>query len=310
MASQGGAIENSGNLTITNCVFSNNVAQDNPSLDPQLDSAGGAIVNLDGATLVVTGSTFTGNEAKGVATSSNNANAYGGAIENAAGATFNGTNDTFDANSAVGGAGGGGFGGAIDNAGTATFVNSTIEENSIASGSGTSPTPSAGAGINNQAGGTLAISNTIVSYNKGGNDLANSGTVTGPDIVGLPVTNPAGDADHADGDPVRRATTGASVNNVWTISSGQGQQVIAGQDLVFNGSDPIVLPSALISAATTLTVNVAFSTTRRWRDPRLPGRSDRHRSGQLRAGPVRRHRRLSPRWDQRIRHVPVLRAGQ
>ena len=51
------------------------------------------------------------------------------------------------------------------------------------------------------------------------------------------------------------------MNNVWTISSGPGQQVIAGQDLVFNGSDPIALPSGLISAATTLTVNVAFSTT-------------------------------------------------
>ena len=173
-------------------MFSNNVAQDNPSLNPNLDSAGGAIVNLKGATLVVTGSTFSGNKAIGVASSSNNANAYGGAIENVAGATFNGTNDTFYANSAVGGPGGGGFGGAIDNAGTATFVTSTIEENSIASGSGTSPTPSAGAGINNQAGDTLAIINSIVSYNKGGNDLANSGTVTGPDIVGLPATNPAG----------------------------------------------------------------------------------------------------------------------
>ena len=41
LGSQGGAIANSGNLTITNCVFSNNIAQDNPSLDPNLDSAGG-----------------------------------------------------------------------------------------------------------------------------------------------------------------------------------------------------------------------------------------------------------------------------
>ena len=123
--------------------------------------------------MVVTGTTFSGNKAKGVASSSNNANAYGGAIENAAGATFNATNDTFDANSAVGGAGGSGFGGAVDNAGTATFVNSTIEENSIASGSGTPPTPSAGAGINNQAGGTLAVTSTILGDNTGGNNLAN-----------------------------------------------------------------------------------------------------------------------------------------
>jgi len=262
LASQGGAIENSGNLTITDCVFSNNVAQDNPSLDPKVDSSGGAVFNLDGATLVVTGSTFAGNEAKGVASSSNNANAYGGAIENAAGATFNGTSDTFDANSAVGGARGGGFGGAIDNAGTATLVNSTIEENSIASGSGTAPAPSAGAGINNQAGDTLAIINSIVSYNKGGNDLANSGTVIGPDIVGLPTTNPAGAPITLTGiPPGAGATTGTSVNNVWTISSGPGQEVVAGQNLVFNGSDPIALPEGLIQNATTLTVDVTFQTT-------------------------------------------------
>ena len=162
----------------------------------------------------------------------------------------------------VGGLGGGGFGGAIDNAGTATFVDSTIEENSIASGSGSSPTPSAGAGINNQAGGTLAISNSIVSYNKGGDDLANSGTAIGPDIVGLPVTNPAGAPITLTGiSSDARATTGTGANTIWTISSGTGQQVIAAQHLVFNGSDPITLPSALVSGATSLTVNISFSTT-------------------------------------------------
>jgi hypothetical protein len=262
LGSQGGAIESSGNVTITNCVFSNNLAQDNPSLDPNVDSAGGAIVNLKGATLIVSGSTFTGNEAKGVATSSNNANAYGGAIENVAGATLSGSNDSFGTNSAVGGTGGGGFGGAIDNAGAAAFVNSTIETNSIASGPGTAPTPSAGAGINNEAGGSLAISNTIVSYNKGGSDLANSGTATGPDIVGLPTTNPAATAITLTGIPSSAgATIGASVNNVWTISAGPGLAVVSGTNLVLNGSDPIALPSGLIQNATTLTVTVTFSTT-------------------------------------------------
>ncbi len=264
LGSQGGAIANSGNLTIADCAFSNNVAQDNPSLNPGLDGAGGAIVNLKGASLIVTGTTFSGNKAIGVASSGNNADAYGGAIENVAGATFNDTDDTFYANSVVGGPGGGGFGGAIDNAGTATFVDSTIEENSIASGSGSSPTPSAGAGINNQVGSTLAIRDSIVSYNKGGNDLANasSGTVAGPDIVGLPVTNPAGTPITLTGIPSDAGgATGAGANTLWTISSGTGQQVIAGQDLVFDGSDPITLPSGLISTATALTVNIFFSTT-------------------------------------------------
>ena len=258
LAAQGGAIANSGNLTISNGTFSNNLAQNNPSLYPNLNSAGGAILNLTGATLVVTGSTFNGNEAKGVAGSGNNASGYGGAIENTAGATFIGTSDTFDANSAIGGTGGGGFGGAIDNAGTATVVDSTILENSVAKGAGTPPTPSTGAGINNQAGGTLAISNTIESYDTGGNDLTSAGTVSGPDIVGLPTTGPAGAPITLTG---ISAGAGTGANNVWTISSGPGEQVIAGQDLAFTGSNPIALPSGLISAATTLTVNVAFSTT-------------------------------------------------
>ena len=261
LAVQGGAIENSGNLAISNCTFSNNVAQNNPSLYPNVDSAGGAIANLAGATLLVTGSTFTGNEAKGVSASGNNANAVGGAIENAAGTTLSGTSDTFDANSAVGGASGGGFGGAIDNAGTATFVNSTIEQNSIASGSGTPPA-FLGAGINNEAGGTLAITNTIVSSNTGGNDLANAGTVTGPDIIGLPTINPAAAPVTLTGLSSNDSTSSSSgANDLWTISSGPGQQIVTGQDLVLNGSNPILLPSSLISAATTLTVNVAFSTT-------------------------------------------------
>ena len=260
LAGQGGAISNSGNLTIINCVFNNNVAKENPSLYPNLNSSGGAILNLAGASLAVTGSTFSGNQAIGVAGSGNNASGSGGAIENAAGATFTGTSDTFDANSSMGGTGGGGFGGAIDNAGTATFGNSTIEENSIANGAGTPPTRSAGAGINNQAGGTLSISNTIVSYDMGGNDLANAGTVTGPDIVGLPTTGPAA----APINLTAIATAGGTgVNNVWTISSGAGQEVIAGGNLVFNGANPIALPSGLISGATSLTVNVAFSTTAR-----------------------------------------------
>ncbi|MHB1560453.1 MAG: LamG-like jellyroll fold domain-containing protein [Isosphaeraceae bacterium] len=264
LGSQGGAIANDGNLTITDSAFNNNVAQDNPSLEPTLDSAGGAIINRKGATLIVTGTTFLGNEAKGVATSQNDGNAYGGAIENVAGATFNGTNDTFYGNSAVGGAGGEGFGGAVDNAGTASLVDSTVEENSIANGTGTPATPSAGAGLNNQAGATSAIISTILSYNHGGDNLANasSGTVTGPEIVGLPVTNPAGSTITLTGYPSGAGeTAGAGANNVWTISTGTGQEVVAASNLVFNGSNSISLPSGLISSATNLGVDVSFSTT-------------------------------------------------
>ncbi len=86
--------------------------------------------------------------------------------------------------------------------------------------------------------------------------------MTGPDIVGLPTTNPAGATITLTGvPPGTGAATGTTVNNVWTISSGPGQQVVAGENLVLNGSDPIVLPEGLIQTAATLTVDVTFQTT-------------------------------------------------
>ncbi len=103
LGSQGGAIYNGGSLTVTNSVFNADTAMNNPSLNPTLDSAGGAIYNASAADLVVTGSTFSNDKAIGAAGPSNNANAYGGAIENAAGADLSGTNDTFVADSAQGG---------------------------------------------------------------------------------------------------------------------------------------------------------------------------------------------------------------
>ncbi len=142
---KGGAIYlQAGTLTVSDCVFSGNAAQN-----------GGAIAS-DGTQLTVTGSTFTQNSAAnhggaiyisaGTLTATNNtfygnsatSGGQGGAI--GAAATVNATNNTFYGNSAN-------YGGAIDvtSAGSLTSDNNLFVENSANGG---------GAGIYNGSGGT------------------------------------------------------------------------------------------------------------------------------------------------------------
>ena len=61
-------------------------------------------------------------------------------------------------------------------------------------------------------------------------------------------------------DPSPSATAGG-FNDVWSISAGTGQDVVIGQNLTFNGSDPISLPSGLFSGDGALDVDVTFQTT-------------------------------------------------
>ena len=75
---------------------------------------------------------------------------------------------------------GAGFGGAIDNAGTAALENVTISGSSVNNGFGLAPAiPSNGAGVENEAGATLTLYNTLIAGNTGGNDLANLGAAYG-----------------------------------------------------------------------------------------------------------------------------------
>ncbi|MEN6552759.1 MAG: right-handed parallel beta-helix repeat-containing protein [Methanobacterium sp.] len=101
-AANGGAINNDGSLTVTNCTFTDNKATNN---------YGGAINNE--GTLSVTGCTFTGNTATS-----------GGAIYNNDG-SLNANNCTFTGNTAIGFYGGG----AIANDGFLTVNNCTFTDN-------------------------------------------------------------------------------------------------------------------------------------------------------------------------------------
>ena len=101
---QGGAINNSGSLTVNACTFANNGAASNQSTGGAVDNSG---------QLTVTDSTFTGN------TSIN----AGGAIYSGQGATLTVDHSTFTGNT-------GGQGGAIFNGGSLTMTNSTISGNS------------------------------------------------------------------------------------------------------------------------------------------------------------------------------------
>lgn len=108
----GGAIYNSGSLTLTNATLSQNGV---------LDGSGGAIYNAAGATLAATKSTF-----------SKNQGAIGGAIDNEGKASFSGS--TFSGNSGWVGAGspasgGWGYGAGIYSNGALTVSNCTFTSN-------------------------------------------------------------------------------------------------------------------------------------------------------------------------------------
>ena len=148
-AGDGGAIENEGTLTLTNCTVSGSSAGD-----------GGGIYNSGGLTVIAT--TVSGN------TSSND----GGGIENTG--TVSVVNSTIAENSANSGVGGG-----INNAGALDLVSSTIADNSAFDGGGIE---AGGAvtmantivGYNTLTGGTGADFDGNISNDSGFNLIADS----------------------------------------------------------------------------------------------------------------------------------------
>jgi len=137
-ASNGGAIYNSGDLTISNSTFADNFASD----------TGGAIDNS--GYLTITGSTFRGNVASN----------HGGAIYNLFSLTIK--NSTFFNNSSSGN------GGAVyDSSGEATILNSTFSDNNAL----------LGGGIYYYSYG-LSLKNTILAKSASGGDCyINTGTI-------------------------------------------------------------------------------------------------------------------------------------
>lgn len=181
----GGAIRNSGNLTILDSLIQNNTSQDDAgainnngtlTIDRTTISGntsvatGGAIRNA--GTLFMTNSTLSNNRTTG-------ASGHGGALMNVA--TFSATLEgvTISGNTAQNAAGGG-----IRNDGTLRLVNDTIAFNRSLS---------AGAGISRNLG-TVTIGNTIVSDNTLTNtpptasDVAGTFTSIGGNLVRTPGT--------------------------------------------------------------------------------------------------------------------------
>ena len=142
-ASDGGGINNSGTLTVTDSTFSGNSAAD-----------GGGITNF--GTLTVTNSTFSDNSATTFS---------GGGIVHSGSGTVTVTNSTFSRNSAANGGG-------ITNFGTLTVTNSTFSDNSA--------TTFSGGGIATAGSGTVTVTNSTFSRNSaanGGGGIVNGGTL-------------------------------------------------------------------------------------------------------------------------------------
>ena len=148
-ASDGGAINNAGTLTVTDSTFSDNAATDHGLPG---SNYGGAINNY-GGTVTISGSTINNNSSIG----------YGGGIFNNAG-TMTLTNSTISGNTAAI------YGGGISNwMGTLTLNNCTIANNTAALGA-------AGVSIGHSTA-ILHISNTIVADNNTTEDCFNGGTI-------------------------------------------------------------------------------------------------------------------------------------
>ncbi|MFL6284216.1 MAG: hypothetical protein ACJ74Q_13825, partial [Pyrinomonadaceae bacterium] len=190
----GGGINNSGVLTVINCVISNNSASNGGGIintktatitnsvvsgnfTTDSSGAGGGVFNSTG-TLNVSGSTFSNNSIN----KSINSSGLGGGICNANQSTLNVNGSTFDNNLA-------GFGGGIYNTNaTMTVTGSTFGNNSARYGGGiyngqtatvTSSTFSGNSGGGSNSGGGGGIDNngplTITSSIVAGNTTATSG---------------------------------------------------------------------------------------------------------------------------------------
>ncbi len=234
---QGGAINNVGTLTIIHSTLSNNSATSSVG-------RGGAISNS--GTLTITDSTLSGNSTHSTA-SGNGSASHGGAIFNSgSNAVVNLINSTLSGNSAVGGSstpfgGAQAFGGAIYNAaggqGVVRLTNCTLSGNNVLGAD-----LNGGGGIYNN-GGVVSGRNTIIAQNDGGSspDLFGAFESQGHNIIGntsgATITNsdpyPGGDKFDAAASPLN---LGALQNNggaTETRALGAGSVAIdAGDDCV------------------------------------------------------------------------------
>jgi hypothetical protein len=178
-STQGGGINNSGALTVSNSTISGNTASVNDG-----SAQGSGIFN--NGTLTVNSSTISGNSVTAIGTSGTLA-AFGAGIYNTG--TLNVTNSTIAGNSAtatgtgcidIEGCSSTAFGGGIWNDSILTLVNTTITGNSVSGTEVAGQFGSAGGGGIYQVGSSASLANTIVSDNTGATD---------PDIFGAYTDN-------------------------------------------------------------------------------------------------------------------------
>lgn len=252
----GGAISSSGNLSVSDMIFSSNT-----------DGNGGAISH-EGASLSVANSIFTGN----TATSNSATGLGGGAIYSfAAGTIVTISGSTFNGNQEIGGSGGGG---AIRNrAGSMTITNSTFSNNTAAAGGGAvqnssvmsisgssfngNTTTGSGGAIGNNGAGQLTVSHLVVNGNSAqidGGGLYYQPNTAGAtlSVTGSTFSNNAANSDNnttGDGGGVHVSGAGTATISRSTISGNTvgGNATGAGNGGGLNVESPLDLTNATVS---------------------------------------------------------------
>src|SRR6266404_5401477 len=165
ISGDGGGIYNSGNLTLTNVVVSNNTTTNSGT-----GAGGGGIFN--GGTLALVGSTVSNNTAGSKTSIGANA-VTGGAIRNTSTGTLTVTDSSISNNFAQ-------IGGGIFNTGSMTVTGSTFASNSAGVGIATTVTLEGGAIFINGPGSGTIINSTFSgnSAHDNGGAIANNGTVS------------------------------------------------------------------------------------------------------------------------------------
>jgi hypothetical protein len=194
---EGGAIDDDGHLTLTNCAFINNQAVGVPGSDGVNASAHGGALAVDGAA-TITGTVFIGNQALGAAVPSGfkSSQGLGGGVVVFTAATI--SDSTFIGNKAVGGAGntgaanspafvGAGGGVLALNGASLTVSGSTFVGNRAvggAGGGGGGGSIGIGGGLDAHAGTTLTLSNSAFAGNAAVGGAGGSGGAGGAGIGG------------------------------------------------------------------------------------------------------------------------------
>ena len=178
--SRGVAIYNAGALTVSGSTFANNTAGGTGgSAFGSGTGEGGAIFSDNSSSLRVGGSTFAANSVGGDGGSRDvSGEGVGGAIAVNGSSSLTLFDSTLTENKAGGAGGGGGLSGVGDGAGVSvgSNVTATLQQDTIDANAVGSAFGSSGAGVFNQ--GTLPVVGTIVLGNTGGTNCSSQGTLS------------------------------------------------------------------------------------------------------------------------------------